>query len=342
MSTTSQVTDFSDLYTDLQNRVRVTTGVTATETIAKRLINTALQDIHVGTDYVFPWTERRAFITTHAPYSTGTLSVAAGSTTLTGVGTLWNTANAYNQNNLRVGAKITIAGGTDIYRIATVASDTSATLETRYVASADASAAAYVSFDDEYAMASDFARPIDFQMFSPEWNMAIVNRQELRRTIHWSNQAGRPRVASILDLARSGTTAAVRKVRFYPYPDQTYVIPYGYISTNLAVSAAGAEQVALSALTDEPLMPLRYRHCIVLHALVSWYRDKKDDVRSQEVKAEYVELMQRLTFDHDIGTHNRVRIQPNAGMYRGAASRPYTRRGGARYSLNNSFDQFRD
>ena len=342
MSATSQVQDFNDLYTDLQQRVRVTTGVTATEQQAKRYVNIALQDIHVGTDYVFPWTERRAFITTHAPYSTGTLSVAAGSTTLTGSGTLWNTANAYGQNNLRPGAKITISGGTDIYRIATVVSDTSATLETRYVATADASAATYVSFDDEYALATDFARPIDFQMFSPEWNIAILNRQELRRTIHWSNQSGRPRVASILDLARSGTTAAVRKVRLYPYPNQTYVIPYGYVSANLAVTSAGAEQVSLSATTDEPLMPLRYRHVIVLHALANWYRDKKDDARSQEVKAEYVELMQRMVADHDIGTHNRVRIQPISGLYHGSAMRPYTKRGGARYSLNNQFDHFRD
>jgi hypothetical protein len=170
----------------------------------------------------------------------------------------------------------------------------------------------------------------------------VLNRQELRRTIHWSLCSGRPRVASILDLARNGTTAAVRKVRLYPYPDQTYVIPYGYVSTNLAVTTAGAEQVSLSATTDEPLMPLRYRHVIVLHALVAWYRDKKDDARSQEVKAEYVELMQRIVGDHDIGTHNRVQIQPKAGAYRGAAMRPYTKRGGGRYSLNNQFDQFRD
>ena len=48
MSATSQLTTFSDLYTDLQNRVRVTTGVTATENQAKRYINIALHDLHLG------------------------------------------------------------------------------------------------------------------------------------------------------------------------------------------------------------------------------------------------------------------------------------------------------
>ena len=340
MSTTSQVTTFSDLYTDLQNRVRVTTGVSATETQAKRYINTALVDVHVGTDYVFPWTERRAFLTTKAPYSTGTLSVAAGSTTLTGSGTLWNTANTYGQNNLRVGSKLTIAGATDIYRVSAVSSDTAATLETRYVASSDASAEDYIAFEDEYALASDFLRPIDFALFSTDWNIPLLDRGEFRRLHTRANISGRPRVATVLDLSYSGSTTPVRKVRFYPYPDQTYVIPYSYVTANLAVTSAGVEQFNLSSDTDEPMMPIRYRHVIVLHALKNWYRDKRDDVRSQEVAQEYAALMERMVSDHDMGTHNRARIQPVTGMYNGHAARPYTKRGGTRYSLNNRFDSF--
>ncbi len=54
MSSTSQVTTFEDLYTDLMNRVRVTTSVAATLEQAKRYINIALQDIHLGFDYKLP------------------------------------------------------------------------------------------------------------------------------------------------------------------------------------------------------------------------------------------------------------------------------------------------
>lgn len=342
MSSTSQVTTYLDLKTDLMNRVRVTTGVSATDTQAARYVNISLQDIHVGTDYVFPWTERRAFLTTHAPYTTGTLSVTAGSTSLVGASTLWNTANVYNQNNMRVGSKITIAGGHDIYRVSTVTNDTAATLETRYVASSDASGAAYISYDDEYALATDFLRPLDFQMFSVDWNVPLVSRLDFRRQHVRSNISGRPRIASILDLTFAGNTTPVRKVLFYPYPDQVYVIPYSYVTSNLVVSATGTEAVSLSADTDEPIMPLRYRHVIVLHALMNWYRDKRDDARSQEVKAEYEQLMARIISDHDMGTHNRAKIQPRAGLYQGYAERPYTRRGGRRYSLNNRFDTYLD
>lgn len=341
MSSTSQVTTFSDLYTDLQNRVRVATGVTATETQAKRYCNIALQDIHIGTDYTFPWTERRAFLTTKAPYTTGTCSVAAGSTALTGASTLWNTANSYNQNNMRVGSKLTIAGGTDIYRVLAVSSDTAATLEARYVASSDASAAEYRAFEDEYALASDFLRPIDFALFSSDWNIPLLDRKEFRRLHTRGNISGKPTSASILDLSFSGSTTPVRKVVFYPYPDQTYVIPYSYVTSNLVVTSAGAEQSALVSDSDEPMMPLRYRHVIVLHALANWYRDKRDDARSQEAKAEFGELMSRMIADHDMGTHVRVRIQPNEGLYRAHAMRPYRRQGGTRYSVSNQFDSFR-
>lgn len=342
MSSTSQVTTYSDLYTDLLNRVRQSTGITATETQAKRYINTALHDIHVGTQYIFPWTERRAFLTTHAPYSTGTLSVTAGSTTLTGASTAWNTTNTYGQANVRADGKLTIAGGTDVYRVGTVSGDTAATLSTRYVASSDASAASYLYYEDEYALASDFLRPIDFAMFSIDWSLPLVDRKELRRNHTRANVSGRPRMASIVDLAFSGSTTPVRKVWLYPYPDTTYIIPYSYVTSNLAVTSAGVEQASLSSDTDEPMMPLRYRHVIVLHALMNWYRDKRDDARSQEVKAEYVELMNRITDDHDMGTHNRVRLAPRVGSYAGSAQRPYRHRGGPRYAINNAFDAFQD
>lgn len=57
MSSTSQYTTFSDLYTGLQQRVRVTTGVAATENQAKNYINVALHDFNLGFQYKLPWLE---------------------------------------------------------------------------------------------------------------------------------------------------------------------------------------------------------------------------------------------------------------------------------------------
>src|SRR3990167_1087343 len=95
MSTTSQYTDFSDLYTALQNAVRVTTGVTATENQAKRALNVALHDMHVGFDYRFPWAERQGRLIVRPTYTTGTVTIDKGSTTLTGTSTVWTTTDDF-------------------------------------------------------------------------------------------------------------------------------------------------------------------------------------------------------------------------------------------------------
>jgi len=69
-------------------------------------------------------------------------------------------------------------------------------------------------------------------------------------------------------------------------------------------------------------------------------QDKRDDTRSQEVKAEYVDIVQRIVGDHDIGTHNKAQIQPSGG-YWANARRPYSRQASMVRDLNGEFDRFR-
>src|SRR3990167_3393278 len=111
MGAATQLTDLSDLRTDLLNRIMEATGVTATNTIADRFINIALHDMHIDPGSNFPWAERRAYLTTHAPYTTGTVSItAAARTTVNGSSTLWNTAvTGFGFNNARAGGKMTFA-----------------------------------------------------------------------------------------------------------------------------------------------------------------------------------------------------------------------------------------
>jgi hypothetical protein len=340
-STITQLTTFRDLYMDLQNRVRVTTGVVATENQAKRYINIANQDFYLGFDYKLPWAERRAILRTHAPYTTGTLSLSIGATAMTGASTLWNTANDYGEFNMRVGGKVTLGGGHDIYQISSVTSDTISAINARYVGSAALSAATYIYFEDEYALASDFLRPIDLQSFTDDFSIPLIGRSEWRRRYPRPNIAGRPRVASILDQSFNGTTTPVRKVTFYPYPDTTYVIPYSYITSAVMVATDGTEGVNMNEDTDEPTMPLRYRHALIFHALTHWYRDKKDDARSQEAKAEYTDIMGRIVNDQEIGSHVQASIQPRMNFYTRQAVRPYSRRGGRRMDINGEFDRMR-
>lgn len=331
MSTTSQVTTFADMITNLSNRIRVSTGIAATETQLKTMLNTALHDIHLGIDYRLPWSERRAVIRTQDDYTTGTVTTTKGSTAITGTSTLWATANAFSVNNARANGRIVFAGSRTPYIVSSVTNDTAIVLTERFTETS-LSAATYTYYEDEYDLASDFLRPIDMQRFSLEMSIDLISRTEFRRRYPVNSTLNRPSVATILDFAPSGNVTPIRRVKFAPPPNDFYQIPYTYVTSNLAVSSAGVAAANLSADTDEPIVPLRYRHAIVLHALASAYRDKKDDTRSQEAKAEYVDIMARIMMDTEVGAP-RPQLRPRVSGYVRSAKSPYTR--GGRFDRGN-------
>ena len=332
------VTTFADLYTSLSQRVRIQTSVTASENQAKSLINTALQDMHVGNGEKFPWAERRGVLQAMKPYSTGTVAITKGDTTLTGTGTLWNTAQTFGANNTRVTGKIVINGTSDVYTISSVNTDIWITLNERYQGE-NVTEASYTYYEDEYDLASDFLRPLDLQFFDTNSDIILINRREFRERNARNKTPGTIRYATIVDRTFVGSTAPVRRVMFHQPPDSYNLVVYNYVTANLAVTAAGVSQEQLINDTDEPIVPLRYRHAILMHALYHWYRDKKNDSRSQEAKGEYTEMIVRMTADSEVGA-NRPRITPRLGGYKRAAAAPY-RQGGGRHVLGSRFDEIR-
>lgn len=339
MSVTTQPTDFVDLYTSLLNKVRADTSVTATSNQAKGAINTALLDMFIGSGEKFPWAERSQELITQAEYTTGTLAVSKGSTSVTGTSTLWNTNNDFGVANARVGGKMVINGGVEVYTVSAVGSDTGITLSSRFMKTT-VTAASYVYFEDEYALHADFLRPIDLTFFDKNTEITLIGRRTFRERYPRNKVTGKPLVAAIFDKEFASDTVPVRKVKFHKPPDDFYLIPYSFVTNKLAVSSSGTEQTQLSADADEPIVPLQYRHAIVLHALYNWYRDKRDDDRSQEAKAEYTDLILRITGDQEIG-RNRPQMRPQVSSYVRAARQPYSRRG-RRYTTGSAFDEIRE
>ena len=336
MSTSQQPATFADLYTALEQAVRVSTGNSTTEQQAKRAINIALHDMHLGLDYRLPWAERRAVVRTQDDYTTGTVTTTKGSTSITGASTLWNTANDFSVNNARANGRIVFSGSRTPYIVSSVGSDTAITLTERFTETS-LSAATYTYYEDEYDLATDFLRPIDMQRFSLEMPVDLISRTEFRRRFPVNSTLGRPSVATILDFAPSGSVTPIRRVKFAPAPNDFWQIPYTYVTSNLAVSSAGVAAANLSSDTDEPIVPLRYRHAILYHALASWFRDKKDDTRSQEAKAEYVDIMTRIMMDTEVGG-TRPQLRPRVSGYVRAAKRPYSRGRSGRFD-NGHFDE---
>ncbi len=339
MSATSQLTDFNDIFTDLSNRVRIETGIVAGENQAKRYCNIALQDTAIGFGEKLPWMERTATLITQPDYNTGTVTITQGSTALAGVGTLWATNNAFSFVNMRAGGKIVINGAPEIYEIASVTDDTNVVLSSMFVA-ADVAAVSYLYFEDEYDLDADFLRPISASFFDQAATIELIPRREFRLRYVRSNVPGKPLVASIFDRAPSGDTTPRRRVKLWKPPDEAYMIPYVFVTNKLAVSAAGVAQTSMVADTDEPIIPLQYRHAIVLHALYHWYRDKRDDDRSVQAKGEYTDLMLRITGDNEIGS-NRPQLRPRVTPYANSARKPYRRGRTGRHVTGDGFDNMR-
>lgn len=339
MGVATEVRTFSDIYTEILNKMRQATNVTAITNQAKRYANTALHDMVFGFEYKLPWLERQGTIITMAPYTTGTVAVTRGSTTVTGTNTLWTTNNVYGVANARTTGKLRF-NDVNVYSISAVGGAGNITLATRYVADEDLAAGAeYTYFEDEYALAADFLKPIDYRRFSTAYNIPIIGRNEFQRNYPRPNLTGVPKVATILDKPFNGSTTPVILVQFYPAPGSHMIIPYSYITKNLAVSSAGVEATSMVNDDDEPALPVRYRNALVSFAISKWYRDKKDDSRSEQAKFDYQEEVNRIVGDQRIGANTQAKITPRPGMYN--TSRIYSGSAGHRYSTNNSFDEFR-
>jgi len=321
--------------------MREDTGASATVTIAKRLINKAHHDLYVGHGEKFSWAERRAFLTTHPEYTTGTLTATVGSTTITGDSTAWNTANDYGQNNIRTTGKIVIAGRSEVYNTTAVASDTSVTIDPAYIGSTDSSLT-YRYFEDEYDLASDFLKPVDQRSFDDASRIKLIGRSDFRKWFPRNSTTTNTIVcATIQDYPPSGDTTPIRRIRFGPAPSNAQVIPYSYVTSNIVVQSDGTAAGTLSNDTDEPTMPLHYRHVIVLGAMAQWYLDRKDDSqRAQLRQAEYLDLRGRMIGDQDLGAQ-RFRIQFRGGLYRANARRPL-RGSSRRYDTTGEFKRLED
>ena len=344
MATSGQPTVFSELYGDLLVRMRAdTTASSASETIAKRYLNIALHDIHIQQNW--PWAERPGTIILRPPYNDGSISIASTSrTTLAGTNTLWNTAvSGMGFNNLNVGGKVFLTGG-EVYRVSAVSSDTAATLESRYTQNVEVASdfalayGSYTAYEDEYALAADFFRLVDARQFSDVMEIRVLGSMDFyRRVPRNSVRAGSPQVCTIIELGPSGSADWRPRVVFAPYPDRAYTVPYRYMTRYLATSSAGVAQTEMSAASDEPIIPVRYRHILLSYAAFIWYRDQKDDTRSQEAYQEYVDGVKRVA-----GDSAPQRDYPRLIAARGRRGPFYARRTGTRFTSGTSWDEFRE
>lgn len=162
-------------FTDIIAEVFAHTGLDSADTTnitnVKRWINYVQQDI-CGK---WPWSFMlgREAIATVADYSTGTVSVNAAGTTVTGVGTTFTTTHGDGTYYLQ------FSSAKDWYRVSARASNTSVTIEIGYTGTANLSGSTFILRKIFYSLSSSCDRIMDVR----NWDTPMKLIQADARTI---------------------------------------------------------------------------------------------------------------------------------------------------------------
>jgi hypothetical protein len=247
VATASSGLTASDLWAYARRMARNRTGSQA-DTEIKQGVNDALDMVAQEAEWPYLLTERGTF-SLDAAYSTGTVAVAVGATTMTLTTGTWPTWAA--------SGKLKIAGKT--YFISTRTSGAVIELATAWKTTA-LTAATYVLFRDEYPLASDLMkfgriRPGETWAWGGE-PMGFDGFLDLQNDHNFG-----------LDYPAAWTIAG-SKIRMWPYPSTDTLVNYSYYKKPAALAQSTDEadwdpcHILLLRLAINYQMALRYEDCV--------------------------------------------------------------------------------
>lgn len=251
-------TNYGTLQTDVENKIGISDDDVTT--VIKQALNDILQEVCQA--HNFSWLYGESSFITVAPYKTGTVTVAEGSTTVTGSGTTFTSG--------MVGRKLRCEDAT--YIISAYVSATEVTLSTDY-AGAGGSGVAYKIYQNEYSLASDVEDVLSMRQENNPYRLQKKGLSFLDKYYPQRNSFGYPSVYAIEGYDSSG----YMNVEVYPVPNQARNIYYRYKK----------RVTEMSADSDTPIVPLRYRWVLAKGALytVAKYLDQPDI--GQDFEREY-------------------------------------------------------
>ena len=253
------------------------------------------------------WLQKsRPGVLTLRPALTGTCAVAQDSTTVT---------LSASQSTDLLNYYFLIQGHPDVFRVATHGGGTAVVLDAVYTGTTD-SAATYAAFALEYDLASDVMRvtaPMRCYVSSQvnnTWSRYQVYRAASDSLDVWSAVNGDTGVPDLF--AEIGpVTAGVKRVRFNRYLGSSYTklvrVEYEYLYRPTALTAPGT--------TEEPVLPLEWRHLLSDYTLAYLFGQKNDDRAGGAAQAAQAGLMgmaKENRYKMTTATHNLFRIRPRS------------------------------
>jgi hypothetical protein len=218
---TTGIIPFTELFERLMTLAKIDSF--NNEDYAKGLVNDAYTRSLPGLNDWNPLITE-AFLSTTAYYATGTIACTAGSTSVTGTGTVW-TSGMTNNN----GWKIKFAGLDNVYSF-TYASGTTATISPALEGATYLTASNYTLFRDEFALASDFDRFLkNGSIYVQQGGRTHDTIAELPRDQFRSEFTPEPSDPIFRAMLTRVNTSGYRMVRLNPPPRTAKVYPYEYI-----------------------------------------------------------------------------------------------------------------
>lgn len=235
-------------FSDLQNETYAHTGLDSTNTTnqtnVNRWINYVQQDLCAR--WPWPFMEARASINTVTDYTTGTITIANGATTITGNGTAFNATHANGQYYIQ------FSGSNDWYLVTAYNSPTSINIEDAFQGG-NQNAATYILRKRYYSLPSTVDRVVDILNQATPLKLIQVDARsldDLRPNPQSTN-------ASYGYLMWGIDTSGNIQVVPYPYPSDQRIFELKIIK----------RPTDMVASTDTPSIPNKYAHVLAWGAI---------------------------------------------------------------------------
>jgi hypothetical protein len=267
-------------FANLQDEVYTHSGLDSSDstnqTNVSRWLNYVQQDI--CSRWPWPFMESRESIVTVPDYTTGTVSVTSGSTTVNGTLTVFTTTMAAGQYYIQ------FDGSNDWYKIATRVSDLQITIENGYAGTSDLTDSTFIVRKFFYSLSSACDRIVDIR----NWNTPLKLTNVDPRTLDDLRPNPQSTNSSYGYLCWGYDSSGNVQVSPYPFPSDARLL----------------ELRTIKRPTDDAIsIPNKYAHLIAFGAIsiaFAWLRrfdvaqiwNAKFEQRIGEMKTEY-----RLTED---------------------------------------------
>lgn len=221
---------------EIITRVQNNTGVDMDEvtTLVHNWIDYIQKDICQRRDW--SWLKAYGYLSTEESYTTGTIAVSEGSTTVTGTDTVWTSAMA--------GWFIKLPDG-NWYEVDEVASGTSLTVKIAYIGDTG-TGETYILIKRDYALASDFKKMLYLARIVPS-RLKITPIPETKMidfNPNYFNESGE--VNSYMFAGRNSDGNAL--IRYRPVQSSKKMFFYAYIKELPSIDVTGAESMMPSSM----------------------------------------------------------------------------------------------